>query len=157
MTKDIMKIKKHSITLSKLGREISEIQFNYRVLDETKTEYWQKRIEDFKRYHQKGMEYYTQVHSLMNLVEEEEAGIFLLKMSKMNQLGVKLLELLEVIRQNPSIMASKDKQQSKWSKELKEKMIECSNENLDHEINMNKNFRKFYEMHLKKILESDQK
>ena len=54
-------------------------------------------------------------------------------------------------------MASKDKQQSKWSKELKEKMIECSNENLDHEINMNKDFRKFYEMRLKKILESDQK
>lgn len=145
--------KKCSEALAKLGMELSEIQFNYKVLDKTKAEYWGKRVEDFKKYHEKGLEYYTQVHTMMNIVEKEKAGMFLLNMSKLRQLGTKLLELLEKIEENPSIMSSKDKQQSKWSKDLKEELIECSNKNLRHEMDMNTDFREFYEKHLKEILE----
>ena len=146
-------VKEQSAHLAKIGRELSEIRFNYKVLDKTETKYWQKRIEDFKRYHQKGIEYYIQAHSLMNLVEKEKAGMFLLSVSKLRQLGTRLLELLEEVKQNPSIMSSKDKQQSKWSKELKEQLIECSNRNLNQETGMNSNFREFYDKHLKNLLE----
>ncbi|MDH3191343.1 MAG: hypothetical protein OEM18_01470 [Nitrosopumilus sp.] len=157
MSKNIENIKKSakekSDNLAKIGRDLSEIRFNYKVLDKTETKYWQKRIEDFKKYHKKGIEYYIQAHSLMNLVEKEKAGLFLLSISKLRQLGAKLLEILEEVKQNPSIMSSRDKQQSKWSKELKEKLIECSNKNLHQETDMNSNFREFYDKHLKNLLE----
>ena len=141
-------IKKHSNNLSKLGRELSQIQFNYKVLDKTKEGYWQKRKEDFEKYHQKGMEYYTEVHALMNIVEKEKAGIFLFSISKLNQLGKKMLELLEEIKQNPSIMTTKDKQQSKWSKELRDNLIKYSDETLKQEKHMNTSFREFYDKYL---------
>jgi len=141
--------KKHSEILARLGKELFEIRFNYKVTGNTKTEYWQKRIDDFKKYHQKGTDYYTQVHLLMNIFNEKEAQLFLLNMSKMRQLGTRLMELLEKVKQNPSIMSPKDKQQSKWSKGLKEELIDCSNKNLEHEIHMNTVFRDFYEKHLK--------
>ena len=141
-------IKKHSDSLSKLGRELSKIQFNYKVLDKTKEEYWQKRREDFEKYHKKGMEYYTEIHMLMNIVEKEKADFFLLSISKLNQLGKKMLELLDEVKQNPSIMTSKDKQQSKWSKEIKEKLIRHSDETLKQEKDMNTNFRDFYDRYL---------
>lgn len=146
--------KKYSDKLAILGKELSEIQFNFKVIDKTDSEYWIKRIEDFKKYHQKGMEYYEQVHLLMNLVEKEKARLFLLSMSKLRQLGTKLLELLEKVKENPSIISSKDKQQSKWSKETKEQLIDISNKNLRHEMEMNTSFREFYEKHLMKILEN---
>jgi len=145
--------RKYSDKLAELGKELSEIQFNFKVINKTESEYWQKRIEDFKKYHQKGMEYYEQVHLLMNLVEKEKAGLFLLSISKLRQLGTKLIELLEKVKENPTIMSSKDKQQSKWSKEIKEQLIEISNSNLRHEMEMNTNFRDFYEKHLMKRLE----
>lgn len=141
-------IKKHSNNLSKLGRELSQIEFNYKVLDKTKEEYWKNRREDFEKYHQKGMEYYTEVHALMNIIEKEKAGFFLLSISKLNQLGKKLLELLEEVKQNPSIMTSKDKQQSKWSKEIRENLIKYSDETLKHEKDMNTSFREFYDRYL---------
>lgn len=145
-------VKKYSDRLARLGAELADIQFNFKVLDKTEPKYWQNRIEDFKKYQQKGMEYYEQVHLLMNLIEKEKAGLFLLNMSKLQQLGVKVLELLEKVKDNPSIVSTKDKQQSKWSKEIKEHLIGQSNEMLHHEMQMNTNFREFYEIHLKKLL-----
>ncbi len=145
--------KKYSDKLAKLGMELANIQFNFKVQEKTDVKYWQNRIESFKRYQQKGMEYYEQVHLLMNLVEKEKAGLFLLSMSKLQQLGTKLLTLLEKVKENPSIVSTKDKQQSKWSKEIKEQLIDHSNKMLHHEMEMNTNFREFYEKHLKKILE----
>ncbi|EPA05191.1 hypothetical protein BG20_I2265, partial [Candidatus Nitrosarchaeum limnium BG20] len=47
---------------------------------------------------------------------------------------------------------SKDKQQSKWSKDLREKLIESNTLCMNHEKNMNKIFRGFYEKHLKDFL-----
>ncbi len=153
-TDDLKKsVKIHSKNLAKLGKEFSEIKFNYKVLNETKGKYWETRIHNFKRYQQKGIEYYTQVHALMDLTDKEKAGIFLLSLSKLHQLGTKLLELFEEIKQNPSIMSSKDKQQSKWSKEIKDQVIDYSNKALQQETDMNANFRQFYEKYLKNITE----
>lgn len=146
-------VKVYSDNLAKLGKGLSEIKFNYKVLNETKEDYWKKRIESFKKYQQKGIEYYTQAHTLMNLVEVEKAGIFLLSISKLHQLGIKLLELFEEIKQNPDIMSSKDKQLSKWSKEIKDQLIEYSDKTLKLETDMNTNFRQFYDKHLKILLE----
>lgn len=146
-------VKVYSDNLAKLGKGLSEIKFNYKVLNETKEDYWEKRIESFKKYQQKGIEYYTQAHTLMNLVEVEKAGIFLLSISKLHQLGIKLLELFEEIKQNPDIMSSKDKQLSKWSKEIKDQLIEYSDKTLKLETDMNTNFRQFYDKHLKILLE----
>ncbi|PIW31603.1 MAG: hypothetical protein COW27_06260 [Nitrosopumilales archaeon CG15_BIG_FIL_POST_REV_8_21_14_020_37_12] len=145
--------KNHSKILAKIGTELSEIQFNFKVLDKTSADYWQKRIEHFKKYHKKGMEYYAEAHLLMSLVEKENAGLFLLSMSKLRQLGAKLIEILEKVKENPTIMSSKDKQQSRWSKELKEELIQYSNKNIQLEKEMNVKFREFYDKHLKKLLE----
>lgn len=157
MTEELEKLKKsakeHSDNLVKLGKELSEIQFNYKVIENTEERYWQKRIDDFKKYNEKGAEYYTQAYALMNLTDKEQAGLFLLSISKLRQSGLKLITNMEEVKQNPSVIKSKDRQQSKWSKELREKLIESSDMCLHHEIEMNKFFREFYEEHLKKILE----
>jgi hypothetical protein len=71
-------------------------------------------------------------------------------------MGLKLITIIEEVKQNPSSVKSKDKQQSKWSKELRERLIETSNACLHHEMNMNKFFREFYEKHLKNILEENE-
>lgn len=157
MTEEFEKLKKsakeHSDNLSKLGKELSMISFNYRVIENATEQYWQNRIDEFKKYNEKGTEYYTQAHALMNLVDTEQSGLFLLSISKLRHLGLKLITNMEEVKQNPSIVKSKDKQQSKWSKELREKVIESSNACLQHEIDMNRFFREFYEKHLKNILE----
>ena len=145
--------KEHSDKLAKLGMELGEIQFSYRVEEKPTKEYWQKRIDDFKKYSEKGLEYYNQAYSLMNVVNKEESQMFLLHTSKFKQLGTKLIEIMEKIKENPSIADGKDKQQSQWSKEIKSELTEHSNKCLRHEMDMNKSFREFYEKHLKKILE----
>ncbi len=145
--------KEHSEKLAKLGMELGKIQFSYKVQGKPSKEYWQKRIDDFKKYNEKGMEYYNQTYSLMNLVNKEESQIFLLSASKFHQLGLTLIETMEKIKENPSIMDSKDKQQSQWSKEIRDQITELSNTCLHHEKSMNISFREFYEKHLKKILE----
>ena len=145
--------KENSDKLAKLGMELGEIQFSYRVEEKTSKDYWQKRIQDFKKYSEKGIEYYNQVHSIMNLVNKEEAQLFLLRTSKFRQLGLSLIEIMEKIVENPSIIDPKDKQQSQWSREIKSKLTENSNQCLRHEMDMNTTFREFYENHLKKILE----
>lgn len=151
---DVKKIaKKNSDNLSKLGMELGEIQFSYRIDEKPTKEYWQKRIKDFKNYSEKAQEYYSQVHFMMNLVNKEEAQMFLLRSSKFRQLGIKLIKIMEKIEENPTIIDSKDKQQSQWSKEIKNQITEQSNQCLRHEMDMNTTFREFYEKHLKKMLE----
>mgnify|MGYP001179490630 FL=1 len=157
MTEDLEKLKKsakeHSNKLEKLGEELSEIQFRYKIIENATNEYWKNQIEKFKKYNEKGKEYYIQAHVLINLVDKEQSGLFVLNISKLRQLGLKLEKIMEEVKHNPSIVKSKDKQQSKWSKELRDQLVEASNECLNHEMSMNKFFRKFYEGHLKKILE----
>lgn len=145
--------KKQSDKLAKLGMKLGEIQFSYKIEEKTSKEYWEKRIQDFKKYNEKGMEYYNQVYSLMNLVNKEEAQIFLLRTSKFRQLGSSLIVIMEKIKENPSIINSKDKQQSEWSKKTREQIKEISNNCLHHEMDMNSFFREFYEKHLRKFIE----
>ena len=145
--------KEHSDKLAKLGMELGEIQFSYRIEEKVTKEYWQNRMGDLKKYNEKGLEYYNQVHAMMNLVNKEEAQMFLLRVSKFRQLSNTLSETMEKIKENPSIIDSKDKQQSQWSKEIKNQITEQSNQCLRHEMDMNASFREFYDKHLKKILE----
>ena len=79
--------------------------------------------------------------------------MFLLKTSKFHQLGTELIKLMHQIEDNPSIINSKDKQQSQWSKKIKERILESSTNCLENEKNMNLDFRKFYDVEIKKILE----
>ena len=145
--------KEHSDKLAKLGMELGKNQFSYKVENKPSKEYWQKKIDNFKKYSKKGLEYYNQTYSLMNLVNTEEAQMFLLRTSKFRQLGTTFIEIMEKIEKNPSIMNSKDKQQSMWSRKIKEEITEHSNKCLQHEKDMNTLFREFYEKYLKKILE----
>ncbi|MHA7647522.1 hypothetical protein [Nitrosopumilus sp. S4] len=146
--------RKYSEKLAKLGMELGEIQFSYRVEEKTSKEYWEKRIQDFKKYNEKGMEYYNQVYALMNLVNKEESQVFLLRTSKFRQLGLSLIEIMEKVKETPSVINSKDKQQSQWSKEMRNQIQERSNKCLHHEMDMNTFFREFYEKNLKKLIEN---
>lgn len=145
--------KKYSEKLSKTGMELGGIQFSYKIEEKVTKEYWQKRMKDFKKYNEKGLEYYNQAHSMMNLVNSEESQMFLLRISKFMQLSTALSVTMEKIKENPSIIDSKDRQQSLWSKEVKNQITEQSNKCLRHEMDMNTTFREFYEKYLKKILE----
>ncbi len=60
--------KEHSEKLAKLGTELGKNQFSYKIENKPSKEYWQKKIENFKKYSKKGLEYYNQTYSLMNLV-----------------------------------------------------------------------------------------
>ena len=146
-------VRGHSDRLAKMGAELGEIRFSYKIEEKTTKEYWQHRMDYFKRYNDKGMEYYNQVHAVMNLVSKKEAQMFLLRVSRFRQLCVALLKTMEKIRENPSIINSKDKQQSLWSKEIKDQITHQSNECLQYERDMNMSFRVFYEKQLKEILE----
>jgi len=145
--------KEYSEKLEKLGTELGKIQFSYKMERKPSIEYWQKKIDDFKKYNEKSMEYYNHTYSLMNLINKEESQRFLLSISKFRQLGLTLIEIMEKIKENPSIIDSKDKQQSQWSKEIRDHITEHSDTCLHYEKDMNTSFREFYEKHLKKILE----
>lgn len=145
------KIKEHNDNLTRLGKEISKIQFNYKIIENTTSEYWQKRIDEFKRHNEKAIEYHTHAYALMNLIDTEQSGLFLLRISKLQQIGMKLIAVMEQVKQNPTSVKSKDKQQSKWSIELREKLVESNSACLDHETGMSKFFREFYESHLKNV------
>lgn len=142
-------IEEYSEKLEKLGVELSKIQYDFKIKSKSSEKYWVNRIKEFNNYHKKVVEYYTQAYSLMSLANEEQSSIFLLRVSKLKQLGVKLLESMEKIKQNPSIMNLKDKQQSRWSIELGEHLIKSNNDCLNHEKHMNIFFREFYEKYLK--------
>jgi hypothetical protein len=145
MTKVMDSKKEHSERLEKLGVELSKIQYDFKIKDNPSEKYWTKRIQEYKKYRNKVTEYFTQAYSLMNLVTEEQSGVFLLRISKLQQLGEKLLEDMEKVKQNPSSMNLKDKQQSKWSKEIRDQLLKSNNDCLNHEKRMNVFFKEIYE------------
>ena len=146
-------VKEHSDKLAKLGMELSKIQFSYKVEEKTSKEYWQKRIESFDQYNKKALEYYNQIFALIKITNKEESERFLLQISRFRQLSSSLIEIMKKIEENPSVLNSKDRQQSQWSRELKNNITEESNKCLHHERDMNSYFRDFYEKSLKNILE----
>ena len=146
-------VKEHSEKLAKLGIELGKNQFSYKVENKPSKEYWQKRIDDFKKYNEKGMEYYNEIHALMNIINREESQMFLLRIGKFRQIGLVFIEIMEKIIENPTIMDKKDKQQSQWSKKIKNQITEQSNKSLNFEKDMNSSFREFYDEQVKIILE----
>jgi hypothetical protein len=137
--------KEYSEKLEKLGVELSKFQYDFKIKDNPSEKYWVKRIQEYEKYHNKVTEYFTQAYSLMNLVTEEQSGVFLLRISKLRQLGEKVLEDMEKVKQNPSSMNLKDKQQSKWSKEIRDQLLKSNNDCLNHEKRMNVFFKEIYE------------
>jgi len=134
--------------LENLGRELSTIQYDFKIKNKPSEKYWGKRIQEFCIYHKKAIEYFTQVYSLMSLTNEEQSGMFLLRISKLGQLGEKLLEDMENIKQNPATMNLKNQQQSRWSIEQREKLIKSNKNCLNHEKRMNVFFKEFFEKYL---------
>ena len=139
--------------LAKLGSILAKNQFSYKIEEKTSKEYWQKRIEHLRKYNETSLAYYNQVQNMMNLINKEKSQIFLLEISKFHQLGTELVKIMHQIEETPSIINSKDKQQSQWSKKIKEKFVEVNANCLEHEKYMNIGFRKFYDIEIKKILE----
>ena len=148
-----IRIQEQSKKLTELGSILAKNQFTYKIEEKISKEYWQKRIQDLTKYNEISLAYYSQVQKMMNLINIEEAQMFLLQTSKFHQLGTELIKLMRQIEENPSIISSKDKQQSQWSKKIKEKILQVSSKCLENEKNMNINFRKFYDKEIKTILE----
>jgi len=148
-----IRIQEQSKKLIELGSILAKNQFTYKIEEKISKEYWQKRIQDLTKYNEISLAYYSQVQKMMNLINIEEAQMFLLQTSKFHQLGTELIKLMRQIEENPSIISSKDKQQSQWSKKIKEKILQVSSKCLENEKNMNLNFRKFYDKEIKTILE----
>jgi hypothetical protein len=147
------KIQEQSKKLAELGLILAKSQFTYKIEEKVSKEYWQEKIKDLEKYNQTSLEYYSQVQKMMILINKDEAQMFLLQTSKFHQLGTELIKIMSQIKENPSIIDSKDKQQSQWSKKIKESMLELSTNCLENEKNMNLNFRKFYDKEIKKLLE----
>ena len=143
-------ITKYNQKLERLGGELSKIQYDFKIKNRPSEKYWVKRIQEFDNYHKKTVEYFTEAYSLMHLANEEQSSMFFLRVSKLVNLGVKVLEDMEKIKQNPSIMNLKDKQQSRWSVELREQLIKSNKECLDHEKRMNVFFKDFYGKYIMK-------
>ena len=147
------KVKENSEKLMELGSILAKNQFSYKIEEKKSKEYWQNRIENLQKYNESSIAYYNQVQNMMNLIDKEKGDMFLLQISKFHQLGTELKKIMQEIEETPSIVNSKDKQQSQWSKKVKEKLIEISTKCLEHEKVMNLDFRKFYDEEVKKILE----
>ena len=151
---DLKKImQENSKKLTQLGSILAKNQFSYKIEEKISKEYWQKRIEHLIKYNETSLAYYNQVQNMMNLINKEKSQIFLLEISKFHQLGIELVKIMHQIEETPSIINSKDKQQSQWSKKIKEKFVEVNTNCLEHEKYMNIGFRKFYDTEIKKILE----
>ena len=144
-------IKTYTEKLEKLGVELSKIQYEFKIKNHPSAKYWSKKIQEFETYHKKTKEYFSLVYSLMNLIDEEQSSLFLLKLSKLGKLGTELLVNLKNVKENPDTMNLKDKQQSRWSIEQREKLIESNNECLNHEKHMNILFKEFYKKYIKKM------
>ena len=142
----------YSKRLTELGTDLSKNPFSYKVEEKSTKEYWGKRIQEFEEHSKKSLEYYQQVHRIINVINKEEAEIFLLRIGKFRQMSVKLIESMEKIKENPSIINSKDKQQSTWSKDIRQQIMDQSNNCLNHEKHANEYFRDFYEKSIKEIL-----
>ena len=135
--------------LEEFGNELTKIQYDFKIKSSTSEKYWDQKVDEFQAYHKKAIEYFSQAYLLMTDLDKEQAGMFLLRISKLKQLGVKLLENMEKIKENPSIMNDKDKQQSRWSIEQRELLMNVNEECLNHEKKMNLFFREFYEKTLR--------
>ena len=146
-------MQENSKKLTQLGSILAKNQFSYKIEEKTSKEYWQKRIEYLIKYNETSLEYYNQVQNMMNLINKEKSQIFLLEISKFHQLGMELVKIMHQIEETPSIINSKDKQQSQWSKKIKEKFVKVNANCLEHEKYMNIGFRKFYDIEIKRILE----
>ena len=146
-------VKEHSEKLSKLGTDLAKNQFIYKVEKKSSKEYWQERIINFKKYNDNGFRYYDEIFTLMRIIDEEKSQMFLLQIAKFRQLGLTLIEIMEKLKENPSIINSKDRQQSQWSREIKNQITEQSDKCLKCEREMNTTFREFYEEKMKEILE----
>ena len=146
-------VKEHSEKLSKLGTDLAKNQFIYKVEKKSSKEYWQERIINFKKYNDNGFRYYDEIFALMRIIDEEKSQMFLLQIAKFRQLGLTLIEIMEKLKENPSIINSKDRQQSQWSREIKNQITEQSDKCLKCEREMNTTFREFYEEKMKEILE----
>jgi hypothetical protein len=146
-------MQENSKKLTQLGSILAKNQFSYKIEEKTSKEYWQKRIEYLIKYNEISLEYYNQVQNMMNLINKEKSQIFLLEISKFHQLGMELVKIMHQIEETPSIINSKDKQQSQWSKKIKEKFVKVNANCLEHEKYMNIGFRKFYDIEIKRILE----
>jgi len=144
---------KKSKELEKLGNDLTKIQYDFKIKNTSSKNYWFKRKEEFENYHKKALEYFFQAYSLMNALDKEQSGFFLLRLSKLKQLGVKLIENMEKIKENPSIMDVKDKQQSKWSIELRDQLINLNKDCLNQEKKMNILFREFYEKNKSSLIQ----
>ena len=144
------RIEAHSKMLAKLGMQVAKMRFSYKVNCSIKQEYWEGRISDHKKYFEKGQEYYDLAYRLIKLVDAEQAGIFLMMLSKFAQLKTEQMKALENIRQNPTVMKTKDKQQSRWSKNAREEIVASSNRCLDHEKTMSRFFSEFFDRHMRK-------
>ena len=143
------KIDEQKRRLEILGNELTKLQFDFNLKHVPLKKYWESRIEEFKIYHEKVIEYFSQACLLMKVVDNDQSTIFLFRLGKLKQLGIKLIENMEKVKENPSIMNTKDKQQSRWSLEIKEHLINSNKDCLNHEKKMNVFFREFYEQKLK--------
>ena len=146
-------IDKKSKKLAELGSILAKNQFTYKIQEKTTKEYWEKRVQELKKYDEASLAYYNEIQNIMNLVNKGEAQTYLLHISKFCQLSTDLIKIMEKVKENPSIIDSKDKQQSLWSKEVKKEILEISKNCVEHEKYMNGIFRKFYEINIKEILD----
>ncbi len=145
-------VTKHSQILAELSRELQEIGFSYKVEEKPSRRYWEKRIAGFEGYIKASMAYYSQAYCIMGLVNREQSQRFLLRTSRMRQLASSLAKTMGEVMANPSMVDSKDRQQSKWSREVRDRLFQQSQECLRHERDMNGMFREFYEKNLSKMM-----
>ena len=89
MVENIEKIQEIVKKLSALGTEMSKTKFSYKISEGKNSKYWEGYIENLKKRHDKGKQYYSQIYLLMDLIEKDKAGIFLLKLSKLEQIVTK--------------------------------------------------------------------
>ncbi len=145
-------VRQHARALAGLGEDIARMGFSYEVKKDTDPGYWEGRLAEHREYFGKSQEYYEQAHLLMRLVDPGQAGTFLLMLGKFHRLRKEQMEALERIRQNPTVMEPRDRQQSRWSKDAREAVIDCSNRCLGHEKAMSEAFRGFYDSRLRGAL-----
>lgn len=144
------KINECANTLHILGAEVVRMGFSYKAKNETNQRYWKERIMEQQEYFEKSSKYYKHACLLMEMVRAEQHGILLLALDKFDQLKKQQIEILEKIKENTTVMIS-DRQQSRWSKDLKIEMIENSNRCLEHEKSMSDTIREFFNSHHKDL------
>ena len=148
-------LNKHGEKLSEIAENLTQMHFSYKVKERSGKKYWKNRVADFEQYMRISTDYYTHARATIALIDKEESDRFLLLMAKMQQDKTALAKTIKEIATNPSIMDSRDRQQSKWSKDVKERLIQQSDQCLQHEKKMNQTFRDFYEKNFAKTLTKD--